>query len=108
MSTGSLLDGSGRYPNASRIAATTFTISGSIGLSGSGFGPGLRTQRITNKPIMHMIKSASVKIHSGHSSHSTSVHLQSALDMGGEVRGQRSEEATNGVLVTSSALTSEL
>ena len=32
------------------------------------FGPGLSTHRITNRPIMHMIKSASVKIHSGHSS----------------------------------------
>src|SRR5262249_42213875 len=46
-----------------------------------GLPPGLSTHMITNSPIMHMMRSASVKIHSGHSSHSTSLHWQALLDM---------------------------
>src|SRR3954466_9204256 len=47
----------------------------------SCLGPGLRTHRITKRPIMHMMRSARVKIHSGHSSHSTSLHLQADFDI---------------------------
>src|SRR4051812_398097 len=66
------------------MAATTLIQSPSS-VPALSLGPGLSTHRITNSPIMHMIKSASVKIHSGHSSHSTSLHLQWS-DMG---RGSR-------------------
>ena len=45
---------------------------------------GLRTHMRTNSPIMHIRRSASVKIHSGHSSQiSSSSHLQDMVG-GGE------------------------
>src|SRR5947207_11563309 len=77
---GSLLCGSGMWPNASRMAAKTlfislFALAASPGLVGFG----LSTQRITKNPIMSMTRSANVKIHSGHSSHSSFLHLQAAF-----------------------------
>src|SRR5260221_7490781 len=38
--------------------------------------PGLVTHRMTKNPIISMTRSAKVKIHSGHSSHSDFLHLQ--------------------------------
>src|SRR5688572_30537675 len=68
MSMGSWLSGSGTCPNASRIEAITLIMSSLAACRWEGCGPGLSTHRMTNKPIMHMMRSASVKIHSGHSS----------------------------------------
>src|ERR1700722_665074 len=42
-------------------------------------GLGLSTQRITKNPIMSMTRSAKVKIHSGHSSHSAALQRQTAF-----------------------------
>src|SRR3954447_20332562 len=42
-------------------------------------GAGLSTHRITKNPIISMTRSAKVKIHSGHSSHSVGLHLQAAF-----------------------------
>src|SRR5205823_3393789 len=43
---------------------------------------GLSTHRITKNPIINMTRSAKVKIHSGHSSHSALfLHLVQPLDM---------------------------
>src|SRR5947208_12972189 len=53
-------------------------------------GAGLSTHRITKNPIISMTRSAKVKIHSGHSSHSVGLHLQAAfLAMGLRGLGDR-------------------
>ena len=70
-----MLLGSGTYPNASRIAAATFTQSWLPGSAAETLvGDGLSTQRMTKNPIISMTRSANVKIHSGHSSHSVFLH----------------------------------
>src|SRR5688572_6628775 len=102
-SIGSLEFALGTYPKASLMAAMTAISSSLRSFLILSFGPGLRTQRITNSPIMHMIKSASVKIHSGHSSQiSWGSHFLQAAAMGvffqrggaegGTRRSQRGEE----------------
>src|SRR5215203_3918377 len=50
------------------MAASTLTTSSLAFIRSSSLGPGLSTHRMTNNPIMHMMRSANVKIHSGHSS----------------------------------------
>src|ERR1041385_7454744 len=89
MSTGSFDWGSGRSLKASRILAMALISAGSM--SGPVFlaPSGLRTQRMTKRPIMHMMRSARVKIHSGHSSHSWSLHLHWALDIVSSQRSRR-------------------
>src|ERR1700733_6243765 len=44
-----------------------------------GVAVGFSTHRITKNPIMSMTRSANVKIHSGHSSHSAALHRHAAF-----------------------------
>src|SRR5437660_12623216 len=60
------------------MSPMTFTGS-AWGGSPSFPGGGLSTHRITKNPIISMTRSAKVKIHSGHSSHSVGLHLQAAF-----------------------------
>src|SRR5271170_7612103 len=84
MSIGSLLIGSGICPNAPRIAASTSTMCAAASPSPCFPAGGFSTHRITKNPIISMTRSANVKIHSGHSSHSSAfLHLQAGLAMGG-------------------------
>ena len=66
---------------ASRILAASLIhsslASGMSALPGAGFDP-----QDHKDPIMSMTRSANVKIHSGHSSHSVFLHLHLALAMG--------------------------
>src|SRR5256885_12938371 len=57
------------------MAATTLIQSSSSFGSSFFAGGGLSTHRITKNPIISMTRSANVKIHSGHSSHSSSLFL---------------------------------
>src|SRR5271167_3113576 len=88
MSIGSLLFGSGTYLNASRIFITTSSHLGSSCACSFPAG-GFKTQRMTKNPIMSMTRSANVKIHSGHSSHSVALHLQALVAMGLRSLGNR-------------------
>src|SRR5580658_2760604 len=63
------------------MAAAIFSQSSST-CGSLGLGAGFKTQRITKKPIMSMTRSAKVKIHSGHSSHSPFLHFLQPLAMG--------------------------
>ena len=82
LSTGSALFGSGTQPKPPRISPTVSSQRVSLTTCASDLlafspGGGFSTQSSTNNPIMHMIRSASVKIHSGHSSQSSwGSHLQ--------------------------------
>src|SRR5688500_20388315 len=78
------------------MAARTSTGSSCWGFPGSP-GAGLRTHRMTKKPIMSMTRSAKVKIHSGHSSHSVGLHFLQGLamkrwDQHGDTETRRREE----------------
>src|SRR5690348_7883647 len=101
--TGSLLLGSGTQPNPPRISPTVSRYS-SVCTAASfaclfGVGAGLITHKITKNPIISMTRSANVKIHSGHSSHSAALHLHAAafLDMliTSQKPGARSQTKTN-------------